>query len=53
MFHSIKVVLFSGTVPGYTWGGKPANAIGSARCQMTNARVSGRKFFQIRCINWS
>lgn len=27
--------------------------IGSARCQITNASVRGRKFFQIKCISWS
>jgi len=30
-----------------------ASAIGRARCQTTRARVTGRKFFQIRCISWS
>jgi hypothetical protein len=30
-----------------------ASAIGRARCQIINARVRGRKFFQIRCISWS
>lgn len=27
--------------------------MGSARCQITRASVSGRKFFQIRCMSWS
>jgi len=27
--------------------------MGRAKCQMTKASVSGRKFFQIRCISWS
>jgi len=30
-----------------------ARAMGRARCQMTKARVKGRKFFQTRCISWS
>lgn len=29
------------------------NAIGVAICHRTIARVSGRKFFQMRCISWS
>lgn len=27
--------------------------MGRARCQITSARVRGRKFFQIRCMSWS
>lgn len=27
--------------------------MGKARFQISRARVSGRKFFHIRCINWS
>ena len=27
--------------------------MGRARCQITSASVRGRKFFQIKCINWS
>lgn len=26
---------------------------GADKCQMISARVSGKKFFQMRCINWS
>lgn len=29
------------------------NAMGRARCQITRARVRGKKFFQIRCMSWS
>lgn len=28
-------------------------AIGRAMCQITKARVTGRKFFHTKCINWS
>lgn len=45
--------LVQAQLPSYSWGGRPANAIGRAKCQMTRARVRGRKFFQIRCISWS
>lgn len=27
--------------------------MGRERCQITSARVNGRKFFHTRCINWS
>lgn len=27
--------------------------MGIDRCQITRARVKGRKFFQMRCISWS
>lgn len=38
---------------GYSCGGKPDSAMGRARCQITRARVRGRKFFQVRCMSWS
>ena len=28
-------------------------AIGRDKCQITRARVKGKKFFQIRCMSWS
>ena len=40
-------------VLGYSTGGRPARAIGRARCQITRASVKGRKFFQMRCMSWS
>ena len=45
--------LFQAQLLDYNCGGSPANAMGRAKCQMTKASVSGRKFFQIRCISWS
>lgn len=37
----------------YSCGGKLDIAKGRDRCQITRARVRGKKFFQVKCISWS
>lgn len=53
MIRSIKAILLFRHESDYSWGGRPANAIGRDRCQTTKDSVRGKKFFQMRCINWS